>query len=148
MKKLFIILPVLIGLLIIIIYAPDVKKNKPSVTINEKVFVVDVAKTNEQKAKGLSIYDKLPLGKGMIFIFKTPDYYAFWMKGMKFPIDIIYIKKNKIVDIYENIQPPKTDNEQLPIIKPKETSDMVLEINANLSSKYNFKIGDFVKINL
>lgn len=147
MKKIIFVLVFLIALLILIIIFPK-EKQSPLVVINNKTFNVEVVKTDEQRAKGLSVYDKLPLGKGMIFIFDAKDYYTFWMKDMKFPIDIIYIKNSKIVDIYKNITPPKSQNEILPIIKPRETADMVLEINAGLSDKYNFKIGDSVKINL
>lgn len=124
---------------------PSLKDN-PSLIINNKKFNIDIAKSVEQKEKGLSIYDKLPLNKGMIFVFNTPEYYAFWMKDMKFPIDIIYIRKNKIIDIFKNVPAPKSENETLPIIKPKETADMVFEINAGLSDKYDFKIGDLVTI--
>lgn len=147
MKKLIIILFASLTFLFLIIDIPSLKDN-PSLIINNKKFNIDIAKSVEQKEKGLSIYDKLPLNKGMIFVFNTPEYYAFWMKDMKFPIDIIYIRKNKIIDIFKNVPAPKSENETLPIIKPKETADMVFEINAGLSDKYNFKIGDLVEIKL
>jgi uncharacterized membrane protein (UPF0127 family) len=125
------------------------KNNQMSyVKIDGKQFFVDVAKTDEQKAKGLDIYDKLPVKKGMIFTFQTPDYYPFWMKGMKFPIDIIYINNNKIVDIFENLPNPKTDNETPVMVKPQAKSNFILEINAGLSHKYNFKTGDRIEIHL
>ncbi len=146
MKKSIVILFALIAFLILAINIP-LNKNAPSLTINNKTFSIDVAKIDEQRAKGLSVYDKLPLEKGMIFVFDRKGHYAFWMKDMKFPIDIIYIRKNKIVDIFKNVAPPKSQNETLPIIRSSESADMVLEINAGLSEKYNFKINDFVKIN-
>lgn len=146
MKKLIIILFFLIICLVLIRYLQPAK-NSPSLTINNKTFNIDIAKTDEQKAKGLSIYDKLPLNKGMIFTFGSSDYYTFWMKNMKFPIDIIYIKNNIIVDIFKNVPNPKSENETLPIIRPKNDADTVFEINAGLSEKYNFKVGNTIKIN-
>lgn len=146
MNKLFIILISFFILLVVFYFY--LNKKTASVTINQKTFVVDVAKSDYDREKGLSIYNKIPENKGMIFIFKAPDYYAFWMKDMKFAIDIIYIRDNKIIDIFQNVAYPKSQDEKLKIIKPKEKSDKVLEINANLSSKYNFKIGDFVKIDI
>ena len=148
MKKIFpvVAVSVLIAALAFLNYnSPD--KKTPQAIIGNHIFNLAIAKTDREKAIGLAKYKNIPQNFGILFPFEKPDYYAFWMKGMRFPIDIIYIKQNKIVDIHENIQPPKSDNEQLPIIKPKETSDMVLEINANLSDKYNFKIGDLVEIN-
>ncbi|MCL5970248.1 MAG: DUF192 domain-containing protein [Patescibacteria group bacterium] len=147
MKKMFIILTG-IFILIILILNFSLSKKTPSVTINGKTFYVDVAKSDSEHEKGLSVYNKIPEDKGMIFIFKKPGYYAFWMKDMKFAIDIIYIRNNKIVDIFQNVSPPKSSYDNLKIIKPKEKSDTVLEINANLSNKYNFKKGNLVKINI
>ncbi len=35
----------------------------------------------------------------MLFLFDKPDYYPFWMKGMKFPLDILFIRGSTIVSI-------------------------------------------------
>ena len=122
--------------------------NQPNVMINQHKFMVDVAETDGQKARGLDIYDKLPLEKGMIFPFKTDGKYSFWMKGMKFPIDIIYINNNKIVDIFPNVPYPKDSMQEPTIVKPSQKANFVLEINAGLSRRYNFKKGDLVDIHL
>ncbi len=114
--------------------------------INNHTFTLLVAKSPKEKEIGLSEKTTLPQDTGMLFSFGQSDYYSFWMKNMKIPIDIIYINKNKIVTIYENLQPPKSKEESLPILKPNEPSDTVLEINAGLSQKYSFKKGDAVKI--
>lgn len=119
-----------------------------TVSIDNHYFKIEVAKTDQQKETGLAKYKKINNDFGMYFLFDSPDYYAFWMKNMKFPIDIIYIYKDRIVDIFTNVKNPKDDLEQLKIYKPKSIADSVLEINAGLSIKYNFKIGDSVKINI
>ena len=133
------------GLLIVFFLKPI---NKSYVKINGKQFFVDVAKTDKQKEKGLDVYETLPVKKGMVFTFQAADYYPFWMKGMKFPIDIIYINNNKIVDIFPELSNPKTSTESPIIVKPSTKSNFVLEINAGLSRKYNFKTGDTVEIHL
>lgn len=144
MKKILILILILtVAILLIIIFLIP---QGPSVVIDNKYFRVDVARTAEEQTKGLAIYNSLPKDKGMVFPFNSPDYYTFWMKDMKFPIDIIYIRNNKIVDIFSNVPAPTSANEELPIIKPKSLSDTVLEINAGLSKKYNFKIGDTAQI--
>ncbi len=147
MRKIFIIL---IGIFVptLLILNFSLTRKTPSAIINGKVFAVDVAKSDLEKEKGLSIYNKIPENKGMIFTFETPDYYPFWMKDMKFAIDIIYIRNGKITDIFQNVAFPKSPDEKLEIIKPQEKSDTVLEINAGLSNKYNFKKGDLVRINI
>ncbi len=122
-------------------------KKSPTAEINNYSFKLYIAKTPKDQEIGLSKYKNLAKDMGMLFPFEKPDYYSFWMKQMKFPIDIIYIKDGKIVTIYESVKPPKSENESLLIYKPKEPSNMVLEINAGLSGKYNLKEGDKVNLN-
>lgn len=137
----------MLGILFFLKFIPT-SNQKPSVSINNRIFNVKIAKTNEERAKGLSIYDKLPVNEGMLFTFTKADYYTFWMKDMKFPIDIIYIKDDKIVYIFQNVLAPSSEFDRLPIYKPTKKANYVLEINAGLSKKYNFKVGNEVKINL
>ncbi len=120
---------------------------KPYVSIKGKSFNVEVARSNKQKELGLARYKSLAKDFGMLFIFENKDYHTFWMKSMKFPIDIIFIRDNKITTIFKNVNYPKNENENLKTYKPNVPSDMVFEINAGLSDKYNFKKGDSVKIN-
>src|SRR5438045_1901939 len=116
MKKILILF---LCLFIFFVLAFFQTKQKSYVSIDGKKFNITVANTNEQKAKGLSIYKNLPLNEGMIFPFQDSDYHLFWMKDMKFPIDIIYIQNDKIVDIFENVPAPRSFDQQLPIYKPK-----------------------------
>ena len=122
-------------------------KKSPTAKIGNYTFKLYIAKTAQDKELGLSKYKNLAKDMGMLFPFEKPDYYSFWMKQMKFPIDIIYIKDGKIVTIYKNVSPPKKAAEGLLIYKPQVPSNMVLEINAGLSDKYKFKEGDRVNLN-
>ncbi len=116
------------------------------VVINNHTFHVTVAKTSEEQQRGLSGLNSLPSDQGMLFLFDKPDYYSFWMKNMKFPIDIIFIKDDKVVSIVENAKPQSDTNP--PIYQPEAPINRVLEINAGLSKKYNIKKGDRVEIDL
>lgn len=120
-------------------------KKTPNITIGSHNFKVAVAASQQELEVGLSETKSLSQNQGMIFLFEKPDYYSFWMKNMKFPIDIIYINQDTIVTIKNNVAPPKNNNEIPIIYTPTEPSDKVLEIQANLSKKYNFKKGDKVK---
>jgi uncharacterized membrane protein (UPF0127 family) len=68
------------------------------------------------------------------------------MKNMKFPIDIIFIQNNKIVDVFQNV--PVSTNDNLPVYTTKTKANKVLEINASLAKKYNIKIGTEVRLDL
>lgn len=119
---------------------------KATAKINNHTFNLLIAKSAEEKEIGLSNKTSLGENEGMLFPFEKEDYYAFWMKEMRFPIDILYIRDNKIITLYQDVQPPKTQQENTPILHPEEPADAVLEINAGLSKKYGIKKGDSVTI--
>ncbi len=119
---------------------------KPSAIINNHSFDIDVARTTAEKQIGLTKYTNLAQNKGMYFIFEKADYYPFWMKNMKFPIDILFIKQNTIVDIKENASPAALSDPNPTQFTPKDPADAVLEISSGLSKKYNIHIGDQVSV--
>lgn len=119
-------------------------KKTPIVKISNHNFNVTVADSQKEREIGLSQTKSLSQNQGMIFLFEKSDYHYFWMKNMKFPIDIIYINKDQIVTIKNNAQPIK-DKESPTIYSPTQPADKVLEISAGLAKKYKFKEGDKVK---
>jgi len=121
---------------------------KSKVTIDKHTFSTETATTSAQLQQGLSGRASLPQNQGMLFIFKTAEPYPFWMNDMKFPLDMIFINNNKIVDIFQNVPQPKNSNAKLPIYTPVAPANQVLEINAGLSKAYGFKKGDTVSVSL
>lgn len=149
MKKLLVLIFILAGIITAIIYVSrpnaSIFKETQTAKIENKTFNLAIVTTEKEKQIGLSTQKSINNNQAMLFLFDTPSYYSFWMKDMKFPIDILFINKDKIVDIYTNLKPFK-ENETPIIVTPKESSDKVLEIKAGLSEKYNFKKGSKVEI--
>ncbi|PIR80195.1 MAG: hypothetical protein COU25_01210 [Candidatus Levybacteria bacterium CG10_big_fil_rev_8_21_14_0_10_35_13] len=116
------------------------------VIIKGKEFNAEIANSAEDKQTGLAKYNKINDNFMMVFPFNKKGYYTFWMKDMKFSIDIIYVADNKVVDIFKNVPFPKKESENLPRYTSSLPADTVLEINAGLFDKYGFKIGDSIKI--
>lgn len=112
-----------------------------TVTIHDRNISVTLADSDDERIKGLSGRDSLPEDQGMLFMFERPDFYGFWMKEMKFPIDIIFMRDGKVVTIHENVQPPN-DAENLYIYKPDEPSNQVLELNAGKAREFGINVGD------
>ncbi|MFZ2976109.1 MAG: DUF192 domain-containing protein [Candidatus Moraniibacteriota bacterium] len=111
------------------------------VEIGGQKFFVELAKTPEKQMQGLSGRTKIREREGMLFDFGKYEEYSFWMKDMRFDLDILWINQGKIVYIAKKIS-----HESLETINPQIMADEVLEINSGLTDKYNFKIGDSVKI--
>ncbi len=107
----------------------------------------EVATSFLKHAAGLSSRPSLDDDAGMLFVFSKPQSLTFWMKGMRFPLDFIWIRDGVIVDISRDIQPPKNALD-FGIIRPKEPADMVLEINAGTIEKMDIKVGDKIEISI
>lgn len=122
--------------------------NRPTASINGHVFLIELAKTEAERERGLSYRPSLPQDQGMLFLFESPGKYSFWMKDMHFALDMIYIKGDTVMQIFENVPPPDSSKQILPIYTPQSNVDKVLEINAGLSQKYGIKIGDRIDLKL
>lgn len=114
------------------------------VQIGTTVYKVEVADDDNKRSLGLSYRQSLSQGSGLLFLFDVKERHSFWMKDMHFPIDIIWIDNDTIVNINENVPIPLTAT-YLPTYTPNVSINRVLEINAGEVKKNNIKIGD--KIN-
>jgi hypothetical protein len=117
-------------------------KEIKGVVVGGKNFSVEVARTEMERARGLSLHVPLLDDQGMLFIFEKEGFYGFWMKDMSFSIDILWIDPNfKVKHIEKNISP-----DTYPKIFTPETENLyVLEISAGQADFLNIKIGDSVK---
>lgn len=115
--------------------------------INGANLKVEVADTQKKRSRGLGGRESLASDEGMLFIFPKPDKHPFWMKGLTFPLDFIWIRGEKIVDLTQNIPPPPSGqtDESLPIYSSKEDVDKVLEVNGGTTQRLNIKVGDRVE---
>ena len=147
MKKIIFSLVIIFIIFFMIVFTTNSGSflKQPKAIIKSHSFNLLLAKTDKEKQIGLSSKKTLSQDQGMLFKFDKADYYSFWMKNMKFPIDIIFIKDGKIVTIHNKINPPAGENKALVIYQPEEPADAVLEISAGLSEKLGFKKGMEIK---
>lgn len=145
MNKVWIALTVILIILIAGFAIVVSSKKTPTAKIGNQTLNLYIAKSDKDKQVGLSKYKKIENNRGMIFQFGRADYYPFWMKDMKFPIDIIFIKDEEIVTIFKNVN-PVSDNKNLRVYNSDKPADTVIEVNAGLSEKYKLKVGDKISL--
>lgn len=141
---------IIAGVLLIILFSSGgLLSKKATATFGSQKVTLEVADSEKAREKGLSERASLADNRGMLFLFDEPGIPAFWMKGMKFPIDIIFLNNKKIVTIYKNVQPPKTTSE-IPTnyYQPTYPSDKVIELKAGAADKYNLHTGDTINLSL
>ena len=110
------------------------------VTINNFDLTVYLAMTNEQIIKGLVIKDQLKENEGMLFVYQLPAKYTFSMRGMKFPIDIIWLDNaRKVIHIEHSLEPCPSDID-CPKYIPSAAALYVLETIAGFSNRHDVKI--------
>lgn len=117
-------------------------------TIGTTNVNVEIANTPELRKQGLSGRSSLATDSGMLFVYASPSAYTFWMKGMKFPLDLIWIKSGKVVDIITNapVPDPKASDDSLPRFLSNQPVDTVLEVNSGFVQKNGIVTGDSVQL--
>lgn len=109
---------------------------------------VEIADSDEERRVGLTNRTGLGQEEGLLFVFDSKNIKpTFWMKDMKFPIDIIWINDDKIAQITENVPTaPDTPDNKIPRYRPKEEVDHVLEIAAGGVKRNGIAVGDSIQL--
>jgi uncharacterized membrane protein (UPF0127 family) len=106
--------------------------------------VAELALSGEQRAKGLMFRDDIAANRGMLFIFEDEAIHSFWMRNVKFPIDILWLDREKrIVHMAKQVPPCKRD--PCPTYSPVRPSVYVLELRAGRSEQLGIRIGDRIE---
>jgi uncharacterized membrane protein (UPF0127 family) len=110
---------------------------KINLRLKNKLIRVWVANDNETRERGLSGVSKLKQDEGMLFVFKDDDKHAVWMKGMLFPIDVIWFDTNwKVVGFVENATPCAATNRNCETYYPNAKARYILEVPAKTGKFY------------
>ncbi len=120
------------------------KMSGPQVVIGSKPIRVMVADSLEKQLQGLSDRSGLCPDCGMLFVFPQAQTRNFWMKDMRFPLDIIWISGSTIVKIDKRL-PPEGDA-PVNIYGSDAPVNYVLEVNGGYCDAFNIKVGDEIKI--
>lgn len=117
-------------------------QNGKSVLLKTELVNTDVSRT-----LGLSGREEIG-ADGMLFVFPKPQIYRFWMKDMKFDLDMIWIENGKVVDITQNVPAPTAQQTEstLPTYSPSQPVTMILEVPAGSVKNWNLQVGDSFEV--
>ena len=111
----------------------------PQVVLNKQVIDVTVATSEADRERGLGGRDGLGANEGMLFVFPEDSYEKFWMKDMRFSIDMLWLSATgTVVYIAPNVSPdtyPQT-------FAPTSPARFVLELPAQFAKEHGIKVGD------
>lgn len=104
------------------------------------MFTVEIADTDELRARGLMFRQRLPEDRGMLFDFEAPRPVSMWMKNTYIPLDMLFIREDgTIAYIAENTVPKSLD-----AIGISEPVLAVLELAGGTTRKLGIRAGDTV----
>ena len=115
--------------------------NQTTIVVNGQKLIADLAITHEQQKLGLSVKNSLADDKAMLFVFDKEGRHAFWMKDMKFPIDMIWIDSNQTITHIEHSVPPCEPNMDCHVYLPRVSSLYVLETVSGYSVTHGLHVG-------
>lgn len=142
----------IIGLLAILIalvasFASATFRPTTSVKVGESgIFSLWVADTNDSLYQGLSGIEKLPGNGGLLMDFKVMGYHGIVMRGMKVPLDLVWVDESKaVVHIVKHVSPDEDDTR---VFVSKKPARYVLELPSGSVEASAVRIGDTAQFDI
>lgn len=109
-----------------------------SLWIGDTKLKVEIADSQGERGQGLGGRESLPQDQGMFFIFERPGKYPFWMRDMRFPLDIIWLDEYyNVADMAMDVKPDSYPS----AFAPNKNALYVLEVNAGWTAANKVEIG-------
>ena len=103
--------------------------------------VVELARTDAERARGLMHRASLPEDRGMLFLFDETEEHPFWMKDTPLPLDMIFVdEEGRVVGVVERAAPGTTTQRTVGV-----PSRYVLEVNGGWARAHGVSTGDRVR---
>lgn len=104
----------------------------------EGVIKAVVASTSAEQEKGLGGRPALPADQGMLFPFQAAGAYGFWMKDMRFSLDIVWISSDKrVIGLIPGLSPATYPD----IFYPPAPVEYVLELDSGGAAAHGIATG-------
>lgn len=115
-----------------------------NIVVDGVPLTVELAFHPGDLSRGLGYRDGLEPGTGMLFLFESPGPRSFWMRGMRFCLDMLWIEDGAIQGAAENVCPdaPGTEDADRPSQKSPVPVSYVLEVPAGWMSANGVAVGD------
>lgn len=104
-------------------------------------ITAELARTEEERQRGLMFRDKLLPDQGMLFVFDREDLHSFWMKNTLVPLDMLWLdSQRRVIHIADDVPPCRED--PCPSYGPESPARYVLELRAGGAAANGIRTGD------
>ena len=119
----------------------ETEKSLLKLTLKGKPLWVQIARTEEEQARGLMFRGHLGRDEGMLFVYEREQILAFWMKNTPLPLSIAFLdRRGKIIDI-QAMEPFS-----LQVHYSTFPAQYALEVNRGWFRKNGIQVGDAIQI--
>ncbi|MFN3483770.1 DUF192 domain-containing protein [Rhabdaerophilum calidifontis] len=99
---------------------------------------VEVARTENERARGLMFRRTMPQDQGMLFDFQQDQMVSMWMKNTYIPLDMIFVFADGRIHRIESRTEPESER----VISSGVPVRAVLELNAGAAARLDLRPGD------
>jgi hypothetical protein len=99
---------------------------------------VEVARTDNDRARGLMFRQSIPQDHGMLFDFERDQVVTMWMKNTYIPLDMVFAFADGRIHRIESRTEPESER----LISSGVPVRAVLELNAGVAAKLDIRPGD------
>lgn len=115
--------------------------NSPWVELAGSRYTVELADTDDKRARGLMFRDSMPTDAGMLFIHDREEPLAYWMKNTRIALDILYFDSQRKLVSQQRDVPPCSAGNACPTYPSSGSALYVLELNAGQAAKLGLEDG-------
>jgi uncharacterized protein len=103
-------------------------------------FAVEVLRKPDERARGLMFREALAADQGLLFVYQPPEAVSFWMKNVRFAIDILFIGADgRVRNLHAQVPPcPRNPCPTYPSDGPVR---YVLEVPAGTAARLGVEAG-------
>jgi uncharacterized protein len=142
MRRVIVITAVLLTLIGCGSEEPDAKS--VDVRVGDETVQAEVVSEAAEREQGLAGRASLAEDRGMLFVYPDRAERNYWMKGMRFPIDIVWIDQGRVTGVERDVPVPVDG--RFPIYSSRAPADRVLEVRAGWAARHGVEPGDRVTV--
>jgi uncharacterized membrane protein (UPF0127 family) len=113
-----------------------------NVVVGDDDLLVEISDTSALRERGLSYHADLLPNTGMLFVYDDIGKRIYWMKGMNFCLDIVWINEGQIIGAAESVCPePNVPDAELDRYPSPPEVQYVLEVPAGWLAERGYGAG-------
>lgn len=126
-----------IGITFVMVFLPMLFKPESKLFVGDGVFRTEVALNNISREIGLSGRSEIGDDQALLMVFPNESKWGIWMKNMNFPIDVVWLnKEKKVISVVKNFSPDDAITRY-----PTSPALYVIEFPAGTTDEKSIEVG-------